>query len=50
MDDMFDSVKSSPPAEDQCHRRRRQEGIPISNTLLGLVNEIARGFSLPVLA
>jgi LDH2 family malate/lactate/ureidoglycolate dehydrogenase len=62
MDDMFDSVKSSPPAEgqtrvfvagepeDQCHRRRLQEGIPISNTLLGLVNDIARGFSLPVLA
>ena len=62
MDDMFDSVKSSPPAEGQMRvfvagepeaeseRRRLHEGIPISRTLLGLVNEIASGLRLAPLA
>jgi LDH2 family malate/lactate/ureidoglycolate dehydrogenase len=62
MDDMFDSVKSSPPAEGQMRvfvagepeaeseRRRLREGIPISRTLLGLVNEIASGLGVAALA
>ena len=62
MDDMFDSVKGSPPAEGQtrvfvagepeaeCERRRLREGIPISNTLLGLVNDLAGGLRIPPLA
>jgi LDH2 family malate/lactate/ureidoglycolate dehydrogenase len=62
MDDMFDSVKASPPADGQTRvfvagepeaeteRRRLREGIPISRTLLGLVNDIASGLGLAALA
>lgn len=62
MDDMFDSVKSSPPAEGQTRvfvagepeaeteRRRLREGIPLSHTLLGLVNDIASSLGIARLA
>jgi LDH2 family malate/lactate/ureidoglycolate dehydrogenase len=58
MDDMFDSVKSTPPAEGQARvlvagepeaeseTRRRREGIPLNATLLGLVNDLARGLGV----
>jgi LDH2 family malate/lactate/ureidoglycolate dehydrogenase len=62
MDDMFDSVKATAPAEGQrrvyvagepeadCEQRRRREGIPLNATLLGLVNDLARDLGLPPLA
>ena len=62
MDDMFDSVKSSPAAEGQTRvyvagepeaeteARRRREGIPVSQTLLGLCNAIAKNLGVPPLA
>jgi LDH2 family malate/lactate/ureidoglycolate dehydrogenase len=62
MDDMFDSVKSSPPTDGQTRvfvagepeaeteRLRLRDGIPVSRTLLGLVNEIASGLGLAPLA
>jgi LDH2 family malate/lactate/ureidoglycolate dehydrogenase len=58
MDDMFESVKSSPVAEGQTRvyvagepeaeteARRRREGIPLSQTLLGLCNAIAKDLGL----
>jgi LDH2 family malate/lactate/ureidoglycolate dehydrogenase len=62
MDDMFDSVKSSPAAEGQTRvyvagepeaqteARRRREGIPLSQTLLGLCNAIAKTLGITPLA
>jgi LDH2 family malate/lactate/ureidoglycolate dehydrogenase len=62
MDDMFESVKRTPPAEGQarvlvagepeaeCEVRRRREGIPVSNTLLALCNGIAKSLGVPPLA
>jgi LDH2 family malate/lactate/ureidoglycolate dehydrogenase len=61
MDDMFDSVKSTSPAEGQTRvyvagepeaeseKRRLREGIPINATLMGLVNDLARGLGVPPL-
>jgi len=62
MDDMFDSVKSTPPVEGQprvyvagepeaeSEQRRRREGIPVNATLLGLVNDLAGNLGVPPLA
>jgi len=62
MDDMLDSVKSTPPADGQTRvyvagepeaeseQRRRREGIPLNATLLGLVNDLARGLGVAPLA
>jgi LDH2 family malate/lactate/ureidoglycolate dehydrogenase len=62
MDDMFDSVKSTPTTEGQTRvyvagepeaeseRRRMREGIPINATLLGLVNDLAPDLGIPALA
>src|SRR5882762_8894110 len=62
MDDMFDSVKSTSPAEGQTRvyvagepeaeseKRRLREGIPINATLMGLVNDLAKGLGVPALA
>jgi LDH2 family malate/lactate/ureidoglycolate dehydrogenase len=61
MDDMFDSVKSTPPAEGQTRvyvagepeaeseRRRLREGIPLNATLMALVNDLARDLGVPAL-
>jgi len=58
MDDYFDSLKSTPPAEGQsrvyvagepeaeCERRRRQEGIPISPGCLALCGDLARALGI----
>jgi LDH2 family malate/lactate/ureidoglycolate dehydrogenase len=62
MDDMFDSVKSTSPAEGQTRvyvagepeaeseKRRLREGIPINATLMQLVNDLAKGLGVPPLA
>jgi LDH2 family malate/lactate/ureidoglycolate dehydrogenase len=41
-------VAGQPEAE--CERRRLREGIPISHTLLGLVNDLASDLRIPPLA
>ena len=62
MDDMFDSVKSTPTVEGQARvyvagepeaeseKRRLREGIPINATLMQLVNDLAKGLGVPPLA
>jgi len=58
MDDFFDSLKATPPAEGQarvyvagepeaeCEARRRREGIPLSPGLIARVGELARTLGL----
>ncbi|MBI4639007.1 MAG: Ldh family oxidoreductase [Candidatus Rokubacteria bacterium] len=59
MDDMFEALKSSPPAEGQARiyvagepeaeteRRRRVDGIPLAPVLVRQCDEIARALSVP---
>ena len=58
MDDMFDSLKSTPLApgqervyvagepEAECEKARRRDGIPLPPALVGQVNELARGLGI----
>ncbi len=62
MDDMFDSLKTTPPAEGQarvyvagepeaeCEARRRRDGIPLSPALVATCARIARDLGIAPLA
>jgi LDH2 family malate/lactate/ureidoglycolate dehydrogenase len=62
MDDMFDALKATPPAEGRARvyvagepeaeneARRRREGIPLAPALVEIVNGIARALGVPPLA
>ena len=62
MDDMFDSLKATPPAEGQarvyvagepeaeCEARRRRDGIPLSPALVATCAQIARNLGIAPLA